>query len=109
MGKAGVRVLSKEACVKVYILGQMRGLPEEVWRKSFNDAADKLRRDGHEVMNPAAANLERWNDRQIFKYLLSWICDEAEAFAALPGFSMSEGASSEYFLAKRLGLKRIQL
>ena len=94
--------------MKIYISGQMTGLPD-LNREAFNEAADQLRREGHEVFNPAAANLERLSRREILKYEANWLFDEAEAIAMLPGWSMSEGASMEYSIARAIGIKVIRL
>ena len=94
--------------MKIYISGQMTGLPD-LNREAFNEAADMLRREGHEVFNPAASNLERFSRREILKYEANWLFDEAEAIAMLPGWSMSEGASMEHAIARAIGIKVIRL
>ena len=86
----------------------MRGKPD-LNRAAFNEAADKLRRQGYEVFNPAAANMERWDIRKIFAYELTWICEQADAIAMLPGHSMSYGAAAELATARAIGLEVIPL
>jgi hypothetical protein len=40
---------------------------------------------------------------------LTWLCEQAEAIAMLPGWSMSDGANSEYWTAKATRKKIIYL
>ena len=84
----------------------MRGKPD-LNREQFNKAAEKLRRDGWRVFNPAAANLEGWPIERIFSYELTFICEQADAIAMLPGWSMSDGANAEYWAAKATRKKKI--
>jgi Domain of unknown function (DUF4406) len=91
-----------------YIAGPMRGHPD-LNSAAFNRAANKMRLAGWFVFNPAAANLEGWPLRKILCYELTWICEQADAIAMLPGWSMSEGANAEYFVAKACGLEIIYL
>lgn len=94
--------------MKVYLSGPMKGIPNLNF-DAFAEAASRLRLDGHEVFNPAAANLEKLTLRQIFAYELEWICREAEAIALLPGWENSEGVAAELATAKVLGLEIIPL
>lgn len=94
--------------MRVYLSGPMTGKPD-LNRKAFNEAADELRKLGHEVFNPAAANLEGWPLKKILQYEANWIFDEAEAIALLPGWSMSAGASMELTIARAIGLEVIPL
>lgn len=94
--------------MKVYLSGPMRGFPDLNFA-AFAKAADQLRKDGHYVFNPAAANLEKWSLREIFAYELDWICREAEAIALMPGWENSKGVAAELATAKVCGLEIIKL
>lgn len=90
----------------IYIAGKIAGTRDYPAR--FAQAADKLRKQGHKVFNPAAANLEGEPLRKIMSHLLPQLC-ECEAIALLPGWWRSGGARVEWLLAKYLGLRVIYL
>ena len=94
--------------MKVYLSGAMTGIPDYN-RPKFAEAANRLRLEGHEVFNPAAANLESWPLRKIFEYELSWLCREAEAIALIPGWESCKGVAAELATANVLGLEIIKL
>lgn len=93
--------------MRVYVAGPMRGKPD-LNRASFAMAAEKLRREGFTVFNPAAANLDNLPLHRIMSHVLSQLC-ECEAITMLPGSWRSGGARIEYLLARYLGLKIIKL
>lgn len=114
--------------MRVYLAGGMRGYPQFNF-PTFFEAAARLRADNHEVFNPAEADLEKYGPgvfdsptgsledikitgfdlRKALKKDTSWICDNAEAIALLPGWERSKGASAEKALAEALGLEVIYL
>lgn len=114
--------------MKIYLAGPMTGYPQFNF-PAFIDAAEQLRAEGHEVFNPAEADIEEFGAepfmnsdgsegstdsvgatlRHVLKKDCSWICDHAEAIALLPGWEKSSGAGVEWTLAKALGLKFIYL
>ena len=94
--------------MKVYLAGPMRGLPNLNF-EAFTKAAEQLRNQGHEVYNPAAANLDGLPLKQIMAHVLWWLCHEAEAVAFLPGWRKSGGARIEFLIAKYLGYTIIKL
>lgn len=93
--------------MNVYLAGRIAGVPN--YAATFAKAADKLRMQGFTVFNPAAANQEGRPLRKIMAYLLTWLCEEADAIAMLPGWWRSGGARVEWLLAKYLKLKIIYL
>lgn len=114
--------------MKIYLAGPMTGIPHFNY-PAFNAAAAFLREIGHEVFNPAehdlkvygkdisnptgcavtAAKDHGFDRRAVLKADLSWICDQAEAIALLPGWEKSSGANAERALATALGLGVIDL
>lgn len=114
--------------MRIYLAGPMTGIPYFNY-PAFNDAAAKLRAEGHEVFNPAehdiatygkdisnpagdagvAAAEHGFDRRAVLKADLSWICDNADAIALLPGWQASPGATAELALASALGLAAIEL
>lgn len=119
-----------EQSKKVYLAGPMRGLPRFNF-PAFHAAAAKLRKQGYIVFNPAERDIER-HGTDISKYSrngdeqkliekhgfnlrvalhddLSWICQEAEVIAMLPGWENSKGANAEIATAKAIGLEIIYL
>lgn len=116
--------------MKIYVAGPMRGIPEFNF-PAFHAAAAHLRRDGHEVFNPAerdiahhgtdiskgnatgdealAAVTHGFNLREALKDDLEFICLHADAIALLPGWENSKGARAELHTAIALGLQIIHL
>ena len=93
--------------MRIYIAGRIRGNPN--YHEQFGAAADDLRKQGHNVFNPAAANQEGRPLNMIMGYLLPHLCEQTDAVALLPGWWRSGGARIEYMLARYLGLKIIKL
>ncbi len=77
-------------------------------RTAFAEAADRLRLEGFDVYNPAAANLEGMRLGRIMSHVLTQLC-EADAIAMLPKWWRSGGARVEWLLARYLGLRIIYL
>lgn len=114
--------------MKIYLAGPMTGIPHFNY-PAFNDAAAKLREDGWEVFSPAEHDIQTFGKdisnptgdadqatrdhgfdrRAALKAYLSWICDNADAIALLPGWANSSGATAEYALAMALKLRIILL
>lgn len=116
--------------MKIYLAGPMRGIPEFNF-PAFHAAADKLRADGHSVFNPAEKDNERhgtdiskgnstgdehlaakehgFNLREALLIDMTFICQEADAIALLPGWKNSKGATAEHATAAALGLEIIEL
>ena len=107
--------------MRLYLAGPMRGIIYNNF-PAFDREATVLRSFGHEVFNPAerdraeyGVDIEIWNEEQAkangfsirdaLKADLSWICDNAEGIAMLPGWEKSTGATTEWALAIALGLE----
>jgi hypothetical protein len=92
---------------RIYIAGPMANRPD-LNRAAFAEANRRLRIEGYQTFNPAAANQEGRPLAQIMAYVLGQLCD-CNAIAMLPGWWRSGGARIEWMLAKYLGLKVIYL
>lgn len=116
---------------RVYISGQMRGVPCFNFY-AFDRAAARFRADGHEVCNPADHDREQlgirpddfpsgdfsdqhWTREQVGTFMrsaLAWDCQmicQCDWFVVLPDSENSKGTAVELALAKLLGLRIIYL
>ena len=101
--------------MKVYVAGPMTGIPDHNF-PAFRRAAELLREQGHEVVNPAELDdptltheqlaAKPWADymRRDIPLLL-----ECDAIFMLPGWSNSKGASLELHIAQQLGMEVVHL
>ena len=92
---------------RCYVAGRMRGLPD-LNRDAFTEASERLRQDGWNVYNPAAANLDGLPLSFIMSQVLTQLC-ECDTIALLPKWWLSGGARIEWMLARYLGKRRIYL
>jgi len=94
---------------RIYIAGPMTGLPEHNF-PAFHAAAERLRKAGWEVVNPAE-NFGGRTDLPRERYLREDVAQlvRCDAVALLPGWEESRGAKLEYLLARELGLKVIDV
>lgn len=107
--------------MKVYLSGPMSGYDYYNF-PMFDYAADLLRAEGHEVFSPADNDRVRGltgrvdvpfppgvNVNVLLKDDLTYILDEAEIIALLPGYEKSLGAGSEIATANAIGLSTMIL
>ena len=103
--------------MKVYLCGQMRGLPD-LGHAAFRDGARRLREDGHEVFSPAEHDVANglvpggaagFDLRRALAADLAWICAHADAVVMLPGWERSLGATAEVATARALSLPVLAL
>lgn len=105
--------------MKIYLAGPMSIVPETLNFPAFFETAKRLENEGHQVFNPAQADLDKWGDletvkreanyRDCLETDMIYICREAEAIAFLPGWEQSKGCLAEWATAKAIGLKFIYL
>ena len=113
---------------KIYIAGPMRGIRDFNF-PAFHQAAKELCLRGYEVFDPAQRDKDthgedvfqsetgdlndlvdfNFSHRDAMKADTTWICDEADAIAMLPGWEKSSGAFAEWALARCLGLEIVYL
>jgi hypothetical protein len=88
--------------MKVYIAGQITGLPKEVCEEKFQFAESRLTRLGFEAINPLKiVSGSSWEEcmKEDIKVLVD--CD---AILLLDNYSISKGALLEHQIAVSLGL-----
>ena len=95
--------------MRIYIAGPMTGMPEHNF-PAFHSAAQRLRRAGWDVVNPAE-NFSGRTDLPRADYMRADVAAlvECDAIALLPGWEDSRGAKVEYLLAREMGLKTIDV
>jgi len=125
-----IRAAGTKHKLRLYLAGPMRGYPEFNF-PAFEAGAVLLRERGFEVFSPAEKDIERhgtnigagntagseeqaakehgFSLRVALKEDTTWICDNAEGIALLPGWEKSKGAVMEHSLAIALGLKVFSL
>lgn len=87
--------------MKIYLAGPITGTTD--YHKRFAAYAEELRREGHEVFNPAASNQEGRSLADIMAFLIPQLC-QCEMLALMPGWSVSGGAQIECNVAEYIGL-----
>jgi len=94
---------------RIYIAGPMTGHPDHNF-PAFHAAAERLRKAGWDVVNPAE-NFDGRTDLPRETYLRAdvGLLVQCDAIALLPGWEESRGAKLEYLLARELGLKVIDM
>ena len=98
---------------RVYISGQMSGLPREEYLARFDKAESLLRQEGFAVVNPARLLPSRWPWLyRIMGYRLTLLYDLALMFTCdriylIPGWRDSHGACIESFTAFHLRIRRL--
>ena len=89
--------------MKLYLSGPMTGLPDYNF-PAFEQARDRIRMMGHEVICPAeAGQVEGWEWRDYMKRDILMMLDAA-SLVVLPGWEDSRGARLEVHLASALGM-----
>ena len=102
--------------MKIYLAGPMRGLPLFNF-PAFDEAAAKLRSEGHTVFNPAEQDraagfnpaTDTAHDTAYYMAIdLPEVC-RADAIALLPNWEKSSGVRIELIVAIELGKRIITL
>lgn len=89
--------------MRVYIAGPMTGLPNGNV-EAFNQAEDKLRGLGFDVLNPADVVLDDGASWLDYMRHTTRMLTQADAVCYLPGWQDSEGAKVELWWAYGVGL-----
>ena len=90
--------------MKVYISGMITSLKEDQYRKAFKDAADYLRKEGHEPVDPSKLGKpEQRSWHYYMKKAIPQLC-ECDAIYMLIGWGKSKGAQLEMIIAQGLDM-----
>jgi hypothetical protein len=89
--------------MKVYISGPMSGYPDYN-RPAFHKAAEELRAQGHEPLNPAELDLGEGATWQEYMRADIRMLTYADAIYLLDGWEASRGATFEKYVADTLGI-----
>ncbi len=87
--------------MKIYVAGPMSGY-QNFNRRAFNLTAKELEEQGHCVLNPAV--LPGGLAQAEYMDICFAMIRAAESVCFLPNWEQSEGATAEYYYAKKLGL-----
>lgn len=93
---------------RIYISGPMSGLPNHNF-PAFHAAAEKVRAQGIEAVNPAEINADTdlsWEE--CLRADIKALCD-CDTIAMLPGWENSKGAHLEVHVAHRLGIRVVRI
>jgi len=93
---------------KVYISGKMSGLSEDEFKSLFKEAEVKLIEEGYDVVNPCEIDYIPEDYAGQFLTALEAL-SKCDAIYMLDNWEDSNGAKSEYWFAKGMGLKFIEL
>ena len=94
--------------MKVYISGKISGIEEQAYQL-FEEAENKLKMFGYEVVNPM--KLPHEHDKEWHSYMkedIKALCD-CDAICLLDNWESSIGANIEFELAKNLKMAKIEL
>lgn len=95
--------------MKLYLFGPMRGY-KDANRAAFKEAREILRDMKHEVFCPSEFTARIKSEglstdlREMLKYDLAYILNEADGLIGLPGWASSKGSLAEVHLAWAIGL-----
>ena len=96
--------------MKIYITGQITGLPIGKARENFAEAEQKLKSLGYETVNPMA--LERYHpDKEWIDYMIEslQLLRECDGIHLMDNYILSRGAQIERLAAISMNKKIIKL
>lgn len=95
--------------MKVYVSGQISGLPYKEVEENFRKAEEVLRSKGYETVSPIDLSLDPslpWEEHMKKNIAGMMQCD---AIYMIDGWEKSRGANLEYYIARQLGMKEVRL
>jgi len=101
----------KEYKKKVYISGQITGLPEKEYKKLFDSAEDILATFGYDPINPLLldeTDTKNWSWHDYMRRDIKLLCD-CDYIYLLPNWRNSKGAKFEYMVADMLQIPCLNL
>ena len=100
---------------RVYISGQMTGIPREEYLARFAKAEELLKQEGYAVVNPARLLPSRWPWLyRLMGYRLTllydlWRLSHCDLIYKIPGWKESHGANIESCWAFHMGIYLLPL
>lgn len=92
--------------MKIYISGQISGLPYEVARRNFRDAENELKKKYPEakIVNPMRSILPKWTKWEWHMILDLYRLSKCTNIYFIDGWGDSHGAMIERIWSKKLGI-----
>jgi hypothetical protein len=104
----GISRVNKGIDMKIYISGQITGLPTEVAKNNFKEAEQSILHSGWLPINPFSINPgtddPTWDDFMVADIRELFKCD---GIYMLKGWQNSKGARIEHAIAKEMGIRII--
>ncbi len=96
----------------IFIIGQVKGIPELIAREKFNEAKSFYESEGFQVLTPFDVILKKFghkkfNERQIGAACIDVIANEADIVAVLSNYLYSDGAQVENDFCIRYKIPRV--
>ena len=94
--------------MKIYISGMITGLKHDQYRKKFKEAAEYIREQGHEPVDPSELGKPEQRSWEYYmRRAIPQLC-ECDSIYMLEGWHRSKGAMLELHIAKGLNMYVIE-
>lgn len=93
--------------MKIYIAGKITGLPPDVAKSKFEEAASFILSMGHDPVNPLDIAIKKGYNKKSYKFIMKKCIKRliaCDAILMISGWSESAGAQLEHHIAEVCGL-----